>query len=141
MLHQISAERDDLPARDWLLFLARTAPENIARRLEHAGYLIRTARRRFSRSPQWVPADPDCAFAPLVRVKAAVSARGPVPAQHVLLGSLAAACGLGHQLSLYLPSGAERRLEQAARELDPALRELITHTQAAVDSALLSHRV
>jgi hypothetical protein len=141
VLRQIGSERDDLPARDWLLFLARTAPEDIARRLGHAGYLTRATGRRFSRSPRWVPADPDCAFAPLVRVKAALSARGPVPAQPVLLGGLAAACGLGHQMAMYLPPGTGRRLGHAAGCLDPGLRELIAQTQAAVDSALLSHRV
>jgi hypothetical protein len=76
-----------------------------------------------------------------VRAKAALSARGPVAAQPVLLGGLAAACGLGHQLSLYLPPGAGRHLDHAAACLDPGLRELIAQTRAAVDSALLAHRV
>ncbi|HUY51924.1 MAG TPA: GPP34 family phosphoprotein [Streptosporangiaceae bacterium] len=141
VLSQIGGEREDLAARDWLLFLARTAAGDIARRLGQAGYLTRTAGRRFSRTPRWVPAGPDCAFAPLVRVKAALSTRGPAAAQPLLLGGLAAACGLGHQLALYLPPGAERHLEQAARYLDPSLQELIAQTQAAVDSALLTHRL
>jgi hypothetical protein len=141
VLGQIAGQREDLPARDWLLFLARTATGDIARRLGQAGYLTRTTRRRFNRSPRWVPADPDSAFAPLVRVKAALGARGPATAQPVLLGGLAAACGLSHQLSLYLPPGAGHRLDHAARYLDPGLRELIAQTQAAVDSALLAHRV
>ncbi len=86
-----------------------------------------------------MPADPDCAFAPLARVKSALS--GPVTAQQVLLGRLALACGLGHHLSLYLPPDAEHRLEHLARYLDPGLRELIAATQATVDGALLAHRV
>lgn len=141
VLDQIGSERVDLPARDWLLFLARIAARDIARRLAGSGYLSRASRRRFDRSERWVPVDADCAFAPLVRVKAALGGRGPVAPQHVLLGRLAIACGLGHQLSLYLPPDAERHLEQAARYLDPGLRELIAATQAAVDSALLAHRV
>jgi hypothetical protein len=141
VLNQIGGQREDLPARDWLLFLARTAAGDIAWRLGQAGYLTRTTGRRFSRSPRWVPADPDSAFAPLVRVKAALCARGPVTAQPVLLGGLAAACGLGHQLSLYLPPGVGHRLDHAAIYLDPGLRELLAQTQAAVDSALLAHRV
>lgn len=141
VLHQIAGEREDLPARDWLLFLARTAPQVIARRLAQAGYLTPATARRFSRSPRWVPADPDCAFAPLVRVKAALNTRGPAAAQSLLLGGLAAACGLGHQLSLYLPPGAGRHLDHAARYLDPSLQELIAQTKAVVDSALLTHRL
>ncbi len=126
---------------DWLLFLARTAPGDVAGRLERAGYLTRIPRSRFSRGERWVPVDADCAFAPLVRVKSVLRESGPASAQDAALGGLAAACGLGHQLALYLPSNAIRRVEEAARHLDPGLRELIAHTQTAVDRALLSHRV
>lgn len=139
ILNLIGSEREELGPRDWLLFLSRTATADAARRLEAAGYVARVRGRRLSRSPRWVPADPDCAFAPLARVKSALS--GPVTAQQVLLGRIAVACGLGHHLSLYLPPDAEHRLEHLARYLDPGLRELIATTQATVDSALLAHRV
>ena len=141
VLGLVASEREHLPPQDWLLYLARTAAGDVARRLEQAGYLTRAPGRRFSRAGRWVPVDADCAFAPLVRVKSTLGSSGPVAAQNVALGGLAAACGLGHQLALYLPPGAHRRLEEAASQLDPALRELIAQTQAAVDSALLSHRV
>jgi len=140
VLEVIHAEREPLAIRDWLLFLARTADRDIGRRLADAGYLASASGRWLSRSPRWVPVDPDSAFAPLVRVKAALSTPDPAAAQHVLLGRLAAACGLAHQLSLYLPSDAGRRLDQAASYLNPGLRELTAATQAAVDSALLAHR-
>lgn len=139
ILNLIGSEREELGPRDWLLFLSRTATADAARRLEAAGYVARVRGRRLSRSPRWVPADPDCAFAPLARVKSALS--GPVTAQQVLLGRIAVACGLGHHLSLYLPPDAEHRLEHLARYLDPGLRELIAATQATVDGALLAHRV
>lgn len=143
ILSAVAAEREHLPARDWLLFLARTAAEDVASRLGEAGYLTRarTAGWWPGRTPRWVPADPDSAFAPLVRVKAAVDARGPVPVQHVLLGRLATACGLSHQMSLYLPPAARLHLEEAARYLDPDLRALVAATQTAVESALLAHRM
>ena len=141
VLYLVAGERDDLAGRDWLLFLARTAAADVARRLERDGYLVRAALRRRWRGGPWVPADADCAFAPLVRVKAALDSARPVPRQHVLLGALAAACGLGHQLALYLPPGALRRLDDAARGLPGDLRELVAQTQSAVDSALLAHRV
>ena len=127
--------------RDWLLFLARTAAADVARRLEQEGYLRLAAARRPWRAGRWVPVDADCAFAPLIRVKSALDSSRPVAVQHVVLGGLAAACGLGHQLALYLPPGARSRLDQAVQVLHPSLRELIAQTQAAVDSALLAHRV
>ncbi len=143
VLSVVAREREHLPTRDWLVFLARTATEDVASRLGEAGFLTRarTAGWWPGRAPRWVPADPDSAFAPLVRVKAAVDACGPVPVQHVLLGRLATACGLGHQMSLYLPSAARLHLEEAARYLDPDLRALIAATQTAVESALLAHRM
>ena len=141
VLDLIGSEREDFAARDWLLFLARTAAGDVARRLEQEGYLSAAAARRPWRTQRWIPVDADCAFAPLVRVKSALDSSGPVPVQHVVLGGLAIACGLDHRLALYLPPGTRHRLDQAVQTLHPGLHELIAQTQAAVDSALLSHRV
>lgn len=143
VLSAVTDEREHHPVRDWLLFLSRTAAEDVASRLGEAGFLTRAraAGRWPGRRPRWAPADPDSAFAPLVRVKAAVDARGPVPVQHVLLGRLATACGLDHQMSLYLPPAARLHLEEAASYLDPDLRTLVATTQTAVESALLAHRM
>ena len=138
----MASEREQLAARDWLLFLARTAAADVARRLEQAGYLTRSPARRPWRGERWVPVDADCAFAPLVRVQVRAGLRpGRCPPSTRPSAGLAAACGLGHQLPLYLPPKARRRLDDAAAQLDPGLRDLIAQTQAAVDSALLSHRV
>ena len=46
VLVQVTSEREYLPPRDWLLFLARTAAADVATRLEHAGYLTRAPARR-----------------------------------------------------------------------------------------------
>jgi hypothetical protein len=140
VLKTMLAEREHLPVRDWLLFLARTVEADVGSRLVAAGFVTRTHARRWGRAPRLVPVDPDSAFAPLLRVKAAVDARGAVPAEHVLLGRLATACGLSHQISLYLPPGARRHLDEAARYLDPGLRELIATTQTTVDGAVLTQR-
>jgi Golgi phosphoprotein 3 (GPP34) len=140
VLAQVAGEPGQPPVRDWLLFLGRNAPANVAGRLAGDGYLARAAGRPWQRG-RWVPVDADSAFAPLVRVKAALATSGPVAAQHVALGALATACGLDRQLALYLPRGARDHLHAAARTLDPGLRELAAATQAAVESALLAHRI
>jgi hypothetical protein len=141
VLGLVAGEPERHPARDWLLFLARTAADGIAGRLARSGYLTRDSSRRPFHSRLWVPADPDSAFAPLLRVKAALDPARPATAQNLTLAGLAVACGLGHHLAAYLPEGAHRRIGEATRQLHPCLQELIAHTQAAVDSALLSHRV
>ncbi len=141
VLGLVASEAGQHAPRDWLLFLARTAAEDVALRLEQAGYLTRVASRRPWRGERWVPVDSDCAFAPFLRVKSALDSSRPVTAQNAVLAGLAAACGLGRHLALYLPPKAHHRLQEAARQLHPSLRDLIAQTQAAVDSALLSHRV
>ena len=141
VLGQVASEREHLPPRDWLLYLARTAAGDVARRLEQSGYLTRVSTWRFGRGERWVPVDADCAFAPLVRVRSVLGASGPVTVQSAVLAGLATACGMGHQLSMYLPPNARPRLDEAVGQLDPGLRDLIAQTRAAVDSALLSHRV
>jgi hypothetical protein len=141
VLSLVLSEHERHAAQRWLLFLARTASADVAGRLEQSGYLTRAAARRFGRGERWVPVDADCAFAPLVRVRSVLGASGPVTVQSAVLAGLATACGMGHQLSMYLPPHARPRLDEAVGQLDPGLRDLIAQTRAAVDSALLSHRV
>lgn len=141
VLGQVLSEHERHAAWDWLLFLARTAAGDVARRLEQSGYLTQTSARRPWRAERWVPVDADCAFAPLTRARPALGSSGPVTAQSAALAGLAAACGLGPRLSLYAPPKVRGCLDQVMLQLDPGLRDLIAQTQAAVDSALLSHRV
>ena len=135
---QVAAEPERHPVPDWLLFLAQTAAERVARRLEQAGYVTLAGRRPW-RAGRWVPADPDWAFAPLIRACSALDPVRPFDAGHGALAGLAVACGLGFRLAQYLtPAGLG--LDQTAGRLDPGLRELIAQVQAAVDGAVLSHR-
>jgi|HubBroStandDraft_1064217.scaffolds.fasta_scaffold35898_2 hypothetical protein len=140
VLAQAMAEPEQHPPREWLMFLAASAGPDVACRLGESGYLTQVSSRRPWRDSRWVPADSDCAFAPLIRVRAVLEAR-PVTAADTALAGLAAACGLGSRLLPYGPPDGRRFLDWAVRQLSPSLRELIAQTQAAVDSALLSHRV
>ena len=140
VLGALVGEQPPRPVADWLTFLARTAPADVAGRLERAGYLIAAPGPPW-RPARWRPADPDCAFAPVTRVKSALSAAQAADVQDVALAALAAACGLGARLAAYLPAGSRARMDQAGAQLDPGLRELIGQTQAAVGAALLAHRI
>ncbi len=133
----IEAEQS-LPVRDWLGFLALTAPDDIARRLGQAGYLTQARHRLSWRRPRWVLVDPDWAFAPLLRVRAALDPSRSCSAYDAVLTGLAAACGLRFRIEQYLTPG--RSIAEAARQLPPDLRELIAQTQAAADSSVLSRR-
>lgn len=141
VLDILVSERDWHTVRDWLMFLAATAGQAVAQRLERAGYLTRVASRRPWRDQNWVPVNSDSASAPLIRVRAVLEPGRTPAVSDVLLTGLAAACGLGPRILPYGPPDARNRLDVAVRQLHPQLRELIAQTQAAVDSALLAYRM
>lgn len=134
----IEQEPEQHPVRVWLQFVGGTAAADVASRLEQAGYLTRVRGRR---GPRWIPVDADCAFAPLVRVRAALDAIRPASIHGAALTGLASACGLSFRLARATPPGPSRSIEEVLDHLDPGMRELIAQTQVAVDTALLSHRL
>ena len=76
ILSQVAGEATPRPVADWLAVLSRTAHGAVAGRLEQAGYLVAVEARPW-RPSRWVPSDPDCAFAPVARLKAAVDVARP----------------------------------------------------------------
>ncbi len=133
-------ERERHGARDWLAYLAQSAADDVARRLAGAGYLVLAESRRPWGAARWVPADPDCAFAAVIRARSALDPMRPAAPESTALAGLAVACGLGPRLLAYGPPGAREELAGRVRLLRPDLRDLIGCTQAAVDSAVLAHR-
>ena len=137
--NQIAGEPEQHLLLEWLLFLGQSAAGGVGRRLERAGYLIPAGRRVPWRSPRWVPANPDWAFAPLLRTRPATDPARPLTAHAVILAGLAAGCGLQFRLDQYLPA-AGRSIEQAVSLLTPDLQQLDGAVQAAVAGAVLAHR-
>jgi hypothetical protein len=134
---QIAGEPDLYEVGEWLRFLGQEAEEDIAVRLEHAGYLIRVRSRIPRRPVRCVPADPDWAYAAISRVRAALDPARPFADREMTLAALVIGCGLSHRLDHDLPPAA---MERAIGQLRPDLRELIVETRAAVDSAVLAQR-
>jgi hypothetical protein len=141
VLEMVAGEREAHPVRDWLAYLARTASVDVASRLEAAGYLASAGRWFPWRPARWVPVDRDSAFAPVLRVRAALDPARPVSVEGAVLAGLAEACGLGFRLAQYAPAHGARLVEHVAVDLDPSLCDLIAQTKAAVDSAVLAHRM
>ena len=73
----------------------------MALRLEEAGYLQHVRSRVPWRQDQWIPVNPDWAFAPMLRVRSALDPARPLTAHAAALTGLAVACGLGFRLDLY----------------------------------------
>lgn len=139
LLRQVAGEPGPEPVRSWLRFLAPSAAQDVALRLEQAGYLQRVRSRVPRSQGQWVPVNPDWAFAPMLRVRSAPDPARPLTAHNAALTGLAVACGLGFRLDRY-QTQAGRPAQDAVARLGPGLRELIAQTQTAVDSAVLSQR-
>lgn len=140
VLDLILGEQIRHPVREWLQFLSRTVTDDVAHRLELAGYLHQARGQGLWRKARWVPADPNWAFAPLLRIRAALSPHGPPSEYGAVLAGMAAASGLGFRIEQYAALDNARGIAETNSYLKPALRELIAETQAAADSALLSHR-
>lgn len=141
VLGLVAGEQEAHPVRDWLAYLGRTASADVARRLAAAGYLVEAGRWFPWRPGRWVPVDRDSAFAPVLRVRAALDPARPLTVEGVVLAALAESCGLGFRLSEYAPAHGARPVGQVAVQLGPSLCDLIAVTRAAVDSAVLTHRV
>jgi len=139
LLKQVADEPGPQPVRSWLRFLARSAARDVALRLEEAGYLQHARGRVPWSQDQWIPVNPDWAFAPMLRVRTALDPARPLTAHAAALAGLAVACGLGFRLDLY-QAQAGRPVQEAVAQLGPGLQELIAQTQTAVDSAVLSQR-
>jgi len=139
LLKLIADEPKPLPVQTWLEFLSQTAARDVALRLEEAGYLARVRSRVPGRGSRMVPVNPDWAFAPMLRVRAALDrGREPSPPAAALTG-LAVACGLGFRLEQYQPQ-AGRSTGDAVAWLPPDLRQLIIQTQITVHAAVMSQR-
>ncbi|HEY1620771.1 MAG TPA: GPP34 family phosphoprotein [Streptosporangiaceae bacterium] len=136
----IAAEPGVLGAGEWLAFLGRTAAGDVARRLAAAGYLA-AVPGRWRRGARWRPADPDRAFAPITRARAALDPARPVTAEAGTLAGLAVACGLGPRLLAYVPPGSHRNPDDMVAVLPDGQREVIAQVRAAVDSAVLAQRM
>ncbi len=140
LMKQIADEPGPQPVQAWLRFLARGAARDVALRLEQAGYLEHVRSWIPGRQGRWVPVNPDWAFAPMPRVRSALDPGRPVTPYGAALAGLAVACGLRFLLDQYQTQGG-RTVEDAVAAVGPGLQELISQTQMAVDSAVLSHRM
>lgn len=139
LLRQVTGEPELHPVEEWLAYVAQTAADDVAGRLEACGYLVRHGWWPPWRGG-WTPTNRDSAFSPVLRVRAALDAARPPTVHEALLAGLADACGLGFRLAQYTPARSVRPLGEAVALLEPGLRDLVARTRAAVGSAVLVNR-
>jgi Golgi phosphoprotein 3 (GPP34) len=78
MLKRIADKPAPQPVRSWLRLLGHSAAQDVALRLEEAGYLERARGRVPWRQGRWVPVNPDWAFAPVLLARSALDPTRPL---------------------------------------------------------------
>ena len=139
LFKRIADQPEPQPVRSWLRVLAHGAAQDVAVRLEEAGYLEHVRSRVPWRQGRWVPVNPDWAFASVLRVRAALDPARPLTAHSAVLVGLTVACGLDFKLSEH-QTPTSRPVPDIVGQLGPGLQELIAQTETAIESAVLSYR-
>jgi hypothetical protein len=139
LFKRIADKPEPQPVRSWLRVLAHGAEQDVAVRLEEAGYLEHVRSRVPWRQGRWVPVNPDWAFAPVLRARTALDPARPLTAHSAALVGLTVACGLGFKLSEH-QMATSRPVPDIVGQLGPGLQELIAQTETAIESAVLSYR-
>jgi hypothetical protein len=141
VLQQVGSERERLPVRIWLEYLAQDATGQVAERLGRQ-HILRAhhGRRLLRETVRWEPVDMSAAAWRAARLRTLVEQREPMELPDIVLTELALAVGLDDQVLGELGSrGYAHRDTQAAR-LSDEFRDLAATTREVAAAALLSHR-
>src|SRR5207248_1326155 len=124
--------------RTWLAFFSQGAGEQVAKRLERAGYVTRVEPRWPRRSGvRWVPTDMSTAAWPAARLRHRLHREEPLDTPDVVLGGLVDATGLSPQVLWGVNARTLGFRDHLVSLLPAHLRELVAETRAAVGNAVL----
>lgn len=141
VLDQLLHEPTVHPVRDWLSFLAPTATDEVAGRLQRQRVgLVARGRSWWRRGPRWVPADRNRAVMPANRVRDRLLRGEPLAAHDVLLVRLARAMGLGQEVLWDAPPHIGAYLELAVAAMPAPLPQLIRQIEAVIGNTVVGHR-
>ncbi|GAB3146985.1 hypothetical protein GCM10027290_29560 [Micromonospora sonneratiae] len=138
---QLVARPELTDLRTWVLFLAGSAPEDVARRLARGGHLRREQkRRRLRRETVWVPTNMNVAATPWALLSVRLRRLELLSHEDMFLAGLCVATGLDRLLFDGASPQARRYLTQVSAGLWPPALELVDVTSALVADAILSAR-
>ncbi len=137
-------KQEEHPTRTWLAFFGQSAHGEVGRRLADAGLLVRESKKRPWQSGRWVPVSPSVASRPTALLCTQLIRGQDLDERSAVLLGLLRATGLDQPVLWevrHTAPEALRRVGEARAALGPSLAELVTQTEAAVGSAIASHRV
>lgn len=137
-------KQEEHPTRTWLAFFAQSAHDEVGWRLTSAGLLVREGKKRPWQHGRWVPVSPSVAARPTALLCTQLIRGQDLDERSAVLLGLLRATGLDQPVLWevrHTAPEALRRVGEALSALGPSLAELVTQTEAAVGSAIASHRV
>jgi hypothetical protein len=138
-LDRLAGEQHELHV--WLAFLAQSAVDEVAARLQRRGFITRRATHRWRHTDiVYAPTDANTVAWRPVRLARALARHDELDRPDQMLAGLVLATGLARRVLWNAGPDAFGYLEKVAAGLDPPLRELVAQVQALVGNAVLSHR-
>lgn len=138
VLHQLTVERQYQSLRTWLQYLSQGAMDRVGVRLARDGLVRpRKTRRPWGTAVHYVPAEFTTASWPAARLNARVNRGDQLTIADSMLAALVAACGFAKHVWWDGDAVTARHLAAAVAELPISMREIVTHTEAAVGDAVL----
>jgi hypothetical protein len=139
ILRQLGADRQNRSLRTWLLFFSQGALERVGVRLSRAGHVEPSKTRRpWGTVVRYMPTDVNMAVWPADRLNVLVGRGDPLDFPDAMLAGLVAVTGLTKQVWWDGDAVTLRNIAAAVASLPISLREILSHTEAAVGDATLS---
>jgi len=139
VLRQLTADRQNRSLRTWLAFFAQGAVERVGVRLTRAGHIEASKTKRpWGTAIRYMPTDLNMAVWPSDRLNLLVSRGDPSNFSDAMLAGLVAVTGLTKQVWWDGDAVTLRHIAAAVASLPISLREILSHTEAAVGDATLS---
>jgi hypothetical protein len=137
-------KQEQHPTRTWLAFFGQSAHTEVGRRMVADGLLVRETRKRPWQGGRWLPTSVDAAVRPTALLCTQLIRGHDLGARDLVLIGLLRATGLDQPVLWEVRQSSPDALRRAGElhgSLSASLNELITQTEAAVGSAIATHRL
>lgn len=138
-------KQEQHPTRTWLAFFGQSAHTEVARRMAADGLLVRESRKRPWQDSRWLPVSPAVAVRPTALLCTQLIRGHGLERRDLVLLGLLRATGLDQPVLWEVRQSSPDALRRAGAQvgsgsLGASLTELIIQTEAAVGSAIATHR-
>jgi hypothetical protein len=146
LMCELEAERPPRPVRDWLEYFGQHAHRSVSSRLVASGVLVRRPSRLPLRPARLVPADLNSAAVVAATLVTDLVRSRRLEARSAMLAGLVRATRLDRDHPMFFEvrdqPAVQQHLDATLAEISPPfLGELLRQTEAAIASAVATHRI